>query len=168
MIARDRVRRRDIFEDALAGMGDGGCFAVQGRGFDDGAAKGLADGLMAETYAQHRDFCGFVGFDQVEANAGFVGGCRAGGNDNAGRFLIDDVLRGLFIVADDCRGRAEIAAILGDVVREAVVIVYQNNHGISIHVIPSEVEGSHNRWRFLHSLWSVEMTVCVVLWCKGG
>ena len=78
MIARRLERARQGVEDGLALMQNVGDLAVDGlRRAHDLAAKGLADGLMAEADAEDRDFRAGLA-DQVEADARLVRGAGAG------------------------------------------------------------------------------------------
>lgn len=125
MVACHGHRRRQASKNASFGVGDFRGFAVDGLWrTDDFTAEGLPHGLMSQTDAEHRNFGFFVEFNEVEAYACFAWATRARGQDDGVGFFRDNFLSCCRVVADDSRWRAQIAAILGYVVGEAVVIVY--------------------------------------------
>jgi len=101
VVAGDGKGAFQALERACVGVGDVGCFAVHGRGLDDCAAEGLADGLMAEAYAEEGDVVFGGGFYEVEADAGMVWVAWAGGDHEAFRVFGKDFIDGDFVVAID-------------------------------------------------------------------
>jgi hypothetical protein len=96
-------------------------------GADDVAAIDLADGLVAEAYAE--DGCGGAEFaDEVEGDAGFVGSAGAGGDADFfwGEFF--DVIDGEGVVAEDFHVGTELAEVLDEVVGEGVVVIEDEEH----------------------------------------
>ena len=82
MIAAAFKGGRDVLEEFAVFVGDGAGLAVFGRvGFDGAAAIGLADRLVAETYAQDGRGCA-AGFDEVDADTSVLWCAGAGGEDN--------------------------------------------------------------------------------------
>ena len=92
----------DAGEDGPAVVLDVAGFAVhQLRRADDVAAKGRADGLMAEADAEDRHLAGHVA-DEVDGDAGFLRRAGAGGEDDAVRVQGFDLFgRELVVAADD-------------------------------------------------------------------
>ena len=130
MIARRPERAVDAAEHAFAAMAHLGQLAVhRHRRPHHVAAEHLADRLMAEADAEHRN--GRRGLrDEVEADAGLVGGARPrrqhdgvgiGGHDFGG---------GDLVVAMDGDLGAQLAEIVDEVEGEAVVVVDEDDHGV--------------------------------------
>ena len=91
------------------------------------AAEGLADRLLAEADAEHRN--GRRGLvDQIEADAGLVRRAGAGREHDRVRIGGDHVARGHLVVAMHGDLRPQLAEIVDEVEGEAVVIVDQDNH----------------------------------------
>jgi hypothetical protein len=97
-------------------------------GADYIAAKGLADGLMAQAHAQNRQLAGEV-LDDVNRDAGFGRGARAGRNDDALGVEGFDFGNGEFIVAHDFDLGAQLTKVLHNVVGKRVVVIDHQQHG---------------------------------------
>ena len=99
--------------------------AVHGhRGADHVAAEHLANSLVAQANAQHRDMPGGGG-DQVAADARVGRGAGAGRDDDGVRALGHGCINGQGIVADDLALLAKITKEMNEVEGEAVIVVDQ-------------------------------------------
>src|SRR5262245_54953194 len=129
VIARNLKSPRQGAEYALAGMADRRELAVHRlRRADNVATVGLADGLMAEADAQDRHF-GPRLCDQLEANAGLVGGAGAGRQDDPLRGQLQDLDDRNFIVAEHLAACAELAQVVHEIIGKAVIVIDQDQHG---------------------------------------
>ena len=98
-------------------------------GADHIAAKGLADGLMAQADTQNRQFAGEV-LDHFDRDAGFGRGARTGGDHDALRVEGFDLGDGEFIVAHDFDLGAQLTKVLHNVVGKRVVVIDHQQHGV--------------------------------------
>ncbi len=116
------------FEEVAAIVVDGRGFAVhEAVGADDVAAEDVAHTLVAEADAEGGDG-GAEGFDDVVGQAGLAGRTGAGRDDDAGRGEGADLVEGDLVVAENFHVHAQLTEILHEVVREAVVIVDDQQH----------------------------------------
>ena len=115
-------------EDILAGVEDGGGFAVhEAGGADDFAAEDLADALVAEADSEDGDFSAEFA-DGVATDAGFGGGAGAGGDDDFFGGELGDVGGGNLVVALHEQVGSEFAEILDEVVGEGIVVIDDEDH----------------------------------------
>src|SRR5215213_4880529 len=115
-------------EYGLAVVANLGGLAVDwlGRAHDP-AAENLADGLVAEADAEDGDVAREVGY-QLQRHARVVGHARPRRDDDAvGAYLPFDFAHRDLVVAAHDDLRAQLAEILDEVVRERVVVIYQEN-----------------------------------------
>ncbi|MNH25994.1 hypothetical protein D3C79_860220 [compost metagenome] len=84
--------------------------------------EGLANGLVAQAYAEDRQLAGKV-LDGLQRHTGFSRGARAGGDDNALGVQGFDLGDGQFVIANDLDLCTQLAEVLHDVVGEGVVVV---------------------------------------------
>ncbi len=116
------------FEKVAAIVIDGRGFAVhEAVGADDFAAEDVAHTLVAEADAKHGDG-GAEGLDDVVGEAGFARRTGAGRNEDAGRFQGADLVESDLVIAGNLHLHAQLAEVLHEVVREAVVIVDDQQH----------------------------------------
>ena len=94
---------------------------------DHVAAKGRADGLVAEADAENRNLAGHVA-DEVDGDAGLLRRAGAGREEDAVRVQGFDLVRGQLVVAADDDVGAELAHVLDEVVGEGVVVVEDEDH----------------------------------------
>src|SRR5258708_1602786 len=109
-------------------MGDRGYLAMHDPArADDLPAKRRADGLMSQTYPQHRPFPGKMPY-HINADAGILRRTRSRrNNDMAGLHGFDFFHRDL-VVATHFHRLPQLAEILDQVVSERVVIIENENH----------------------------------------
>ena len=128
MVARGGKWFWEIFENPAAIVLDFAGFAVhQFLRADDPAAEGRADSLMAQAHSENWNLAGKA-LDQRDADASFLRGARARGDDDAlgthgGNFVERDL-----IVAANIQFLTQLAEILGEVVGERIVVVEEQNH----------------------------------------
>src|SRR5437588_4939478 len=125
------ARREAIFEsleDGLAVVTDFRGLAVDGRGAaHDSTAEDLSDGLMAEAHAEDGHVPGQRAY-QLQRHARLVRRPRPRRDDDAvGSDFIFHFLNRHLVVAPHQDLRAQLAEILHEVVRERIVVVYQQN-----------------------------------------
>jgi hypothetical protein len=77
---------------------------------------------VPEADAQERHLAGKA-LDRVDANAGVVRGAGAGGDDDALRRHVVDVLEADLVVAKDLHLLPQLAEVLVEVVGKAVVVI---------------------------------------------
>src|ERR1041385_8237110 len=96
----------------------------QPLGPDDDAAGGLADRLVAETYAEQWNLPHEL-LDALDGNAGFGGSAGAGGDNQVARFFGSDLGRRDLVVPMDLNLQATIhfPQPLDEVVGEGIVVV---------------------------------------------
>src|SRR5271165_1039396 len=90
------------------------------------AAERLADGLVAEADAEDRGRFA-CGAHELETDAGFVRRARPGRQDDSFRGLGEGLVDADLIVSPDRNVRAELAEIVDEVEREAVIVVDQRD-----------------------------------------
>src|SRR3989442_10240002 len=131
MIPSSDEALRNLAENGLAIVHDlAGLTMHDYRRADHAAAKGVADGLVAQAHAQDGDFSGKAA-DQLDADPSFLRLARPGGDDDAlwlerGNFIQRDL-----VVAPHFKGAAQLAQRLRKVVGKRVVVVDQQYHGTS-------------------------------------
>ena len=136
VIAGDSQRRGDAFEHAAPVVGDDGGLAVHEFGcVPHGRAEQLAQGLMAQAHAQHRDLpLGAVG-NSLQGRAGALGVAGSGGNEDA--VVADLEPRGIHdVVTHDVHNSAQVAQVAHNREDERVVVVDAEDscHRRSFHV----------------------------------
>src|SRR5271166_136278 len=105
------------------------CLAVHKvGGANDVAAKGGADGLMAETDAENRDFSCEV-FDDVDADARLVRRAGTGRDDDAFRGELLDLFQCGPVVAAHHDFMPHFPDVLHQVVGKRIVVVQDKDHG---------------------------------------
>ena len=123
-------RIRQSLEDPLAIVLDERCLAMhQLRSADHISAEGIANRLMSETHAQHRNLAGHM-LDDPDRNPGLARRAWSRGNDHAielGAHRVDFVERDL-VVAAHHHIRAELGQELVEIEGERVVVVDEQNH----------------------------------------
>ena len=101
----------------------------------DGCAEKLAQGLMAQAHAQHRDAVfGAVG-DGLQGRAGALGVAGSGGDEDAVVAGLEP--RGIHdVVTHDVHGRTQVAQVAHDREDERVVVIDAEDscHRGSFHV----------------------------------
>jgi len=158
VIARGRHGTGQAVEDGFVIVRDGAGFAVhEVRCAHDLSAESGADGLMSQADAEDRNFSGEVA-DQIDADAGVLRGAGAGrDHDSLGLHGRDGGDRDL-IVAAHFDSSPEFAEILNQVVRERVVVVENEEHGLGpVFSLPLARDG----WRDEFSMKKLE--ICRVL-----
>ena len=124
VVARGRERVGQAGEDAAPVVADLVGLAVhRGAGAAHHAAVDLADRLVAEADAEHRQARGAEVGDRVHADAGLVGRAGAGRDDEVRRPRGGDLVERHVVVALDRDLGAELAQVLHEVVGERVVVV---------------------------------------------
>ena len=130
MVARSGEGARKAMKNGFAIVADLAGLAVHEAGCaDDAAAKGLADGLMAEADAQNGKLAGETA-NQFDADAGFARSAGAGRNDDALGAEGGDLVESDLVVAADEELLAHLAEDLGQVVGERIIIVDEEEHGL--------------------------------------
>ena len=86
------------------------------------------DRLMAETDTQERHSCGRGGSHERNGDPGLSRGAGTGRNDDPRRSELHYLLGGQHIVSVDDRVSAQLSYVLHQVVREAVVVVENQDH----------------------------------------
>src|SRR5262245_49012511 len=86
-------------------------------------AEGLADALVPEADAEHRDAALREGADRGDGDAGVGRPARARRDDERVGRAREQLGHGRDVVADDLDVRAELAQVLDEVVREGVVVI---------------------------------------------
>ena len=94
----------------------------------DVAAVDLADALVAEAHAEHRDAAGEAGDDLVR-EAGVLGAAGPGADEHAVGLELLDLVDGERVAAVDQRLGAELAQVLDEVEHERVVVVEDEDPG---------------------------------------
>src|SRR5579871_5874195 len=137
VIARRLERAVQAAKDALSVVGDAGNLAVHRlTGAHDLAAEGLSDRLMAEADAENRG--GFARSPhEVEADACLIRRAWARREHDRLGSLRQRLLHADLVVAPDRHLRAELAEIVHEVEREAVIIV---DEGDALHSLSGRVE----------------------------
>ena len=97
---------------------------------DDIATIHLADALVSEADAQNRG-CRSKVFDHGAGDTGFVRRAGARRNTDARGLERLDFLQGHDIVANDFHFCTELAKVLHEVVGEGIVVVDDEQHGLS-------------------------------------
>ncbi|MNN48952.1 hypothetical protein D3C81_1634540 [compost metagenome] len=100
----------------------------QGLGADHFAAKGLADGLMAQADAEDRHVQR-RGLQDGQADAGLIRGAGAGRQQYGLGLQRPGFLDGQVVVADDMRLGAQLREVVDEVVGKAVVVIDDEDHG---------------------------------------
>src|SRR3984957_6914498 len=86
------------------------------------AAKGLSDRLMAKADPEH--WCRSAGrANEIDTNARFVRRARPGGEDDGVRLVGERIPDRDFVVAPHGHIRAQLAKVVDEVEREAVIVV---------------------------------------------
>jgi hypothetical protein len=93
------------------------------------SAKSFPDRLVSQAYAENRHPSSKV-THQINADAGFVGRARAGGDDNLCGTHVLDLSQGDLVIATNFDLRAQFPKILNQVVGKGVVVVeYEDQVG---------------------------------------
>ena len=130
VIARARYRVGQALKHALSMVVHRRHFAVHQRfGAHNMAAKGFADGLMAQANAHNRQLAGKM-LNRGHRNAGLARRTGAGAYHQILGLERFDFGRRDVVVAAHQHFLAELGEILHDVVGEAVVIVYHQEHDV--------------------------------------
>src|SRR6266404_1554021 len=128
MITRRGEGVGNILENSLTAVLQRGEFAMHGQGCPhDAPAKGLADRLMAEAYAQDRQLARRC-LDQIQADPGPVGVARARRENDALGPHRQHIGGRQLVVATNLDAGAELAQEVVEVVGEAVVVIDQDKH----------------------------------------
>src|SRR5579859_1458896 len=94
----------------------------------DGTAEALPDRLMAEADAEQRLAGRRTGRDQIKADARFVGGAGAGGDQEGLRTTRHRLADTDGVVANHLDGGTQLLEVMDEVPGEAVVIVDDEDH----------------------------------------
>jgi hypothetical protein len=92
---------------------------------------------VAQADAEERDAGTGGGLRQRQADPGSCGVARAGGKDDHLRLHRDDILDLKGIVPLDDHVGPKLAQVMDEVVGKAVVVVDQEEHGVTIKPVPA-------------------------------
>src|SRR6266478_927296 len=128
MVARGGERVGQLAENIFAVVVNLAGLAVKNlRRANDFAAERRADGLMAETHTENREFPR-QSANQIDANSSVLRCAWTRRNYNAFRLAARNFLDRNFVVAMHLDIAAQFAEILRQVVGERIVVVEQQNH----------------------------------------
>ena len=96
---------------------------------DDIAAENVAYALVAEANSEERR-AGSKTSDDFVANPGLFRGARARRNDDLFRPQLRDFIGRDLVVAFDDHLRPKLSKILDEVIREGIVIIDDEEHGV--------------------------------------
>ena len=99
---------------------------------DDGAAEGLANGLVAEADAEQRHPGRGGGADQRQADAGLVRRAGAGREQDGLRLHRQGLLARQRVVAPDFNLHSKVAQEVVEIEGKTVVVVDQQDHGLRV------------------------------------
>jgi hypothetical protein len=138
MISRGGKGLRQVFEDGLARVTDGGGLPVhQPSGPHHFPAKDMADALVPQAHAQDR--CALPkSANDITTDTRLLRRARAGGDTNVVRLHPGNIIQRDLVIAMNLHLRPHLAKILDEVVGEGVVVIYDQKHGCSDHPRPAQ------------------------------
>ena len=129
-------------------------------GVGDPGPEDLADGLMAQADSQNWNLRPQTS-DHVLTNPGVLRSAGARRQNDGLRLHLPDFLKGERVVADHTDFRINAPDILIQIVREAVVIIYQQNHSNPSSAI--RMASTTARALFTHSWYSFSGTLSATI-----